>query len=46
MREFIEVKRRQQAVRRATWAVVIVKCDGGYMAFEFVSDADTWGNQK
>lgn len=27
------------------WAAVIIECDGGYMAFESVADADTWSAQ-
>lgn len=46
MKQFIEAKTRRQATRIAPWAAEVIKCEGGYMAFEYVSDADTWRNQK
>lgn len=45
-KEFIECKTRRTAVRRAPWAAEIIKCDGGYMAFESAADADAWRGQK
>ena len=29
----------------ATWAAEIIPCDGGFQAFESVTDAETWRNQ-
>lgn len=43
---FIECKSRSTAKRRAPWAAVITKVDGGFMAFESVSDYEMWRNQK
>ncbi|MGH6625128.1 MAG: hypothetical protein ACRECD_01050 [Burkholderiaceae bacterium] len=45
-KEFVECKTRATAVRRCPWAAVIIKVDGGYMAFESVNDADVWRRQK
>lgn len=45
-KELIEVKQRRTAVRRAPWAARIVKVDGGYMAFESMSDYLTWQSQR
>lgn len=45
-REFIQVRTRATAVRRAPWAAVIIKVDGGYLAFASVTDAMTWRNQR
>lgn len=44
--EFIEVKTGKEAKGRAPWAAVIVKVEGGYMAFESVQDYETWRRQK
>jgi len=44
-REFIQVKTRRTAVKRAPWACWIVKVEGGYMAFESATDYKTWKNQ-
>ena len=46
MQKFIECKTRHQAKKAATWAAKIVKVDGGFMAFEFITDWETWINQK
>lgn len=45
-KEFIECACRKTAKRRATWAAVITKVDGGFMAFESVEEYYTWRNQK
>jgi len=44
--EFLQVSTRKQAAKLAPWAAVIVKCDGGYMAYESVDDARTAKNQR
>ncbi len=47
MRVFIEgCKTAKEAKEKATWASKVVKVEGGYMAFEFMSDYTTWKNQK
>ena len=43
---FIETNSRKEAEEQAEGAAVIVKVEGGYMAFEYVSDYQTWKNQK
>lgn len=43
---FIECACRKTAKRRATWAVVITKVEGGFMAFESANEYYTWRNQK
>ncbi len=45
-KEFIEVKSRKTAVKRAPWAARIIKVEGGYMAFESTTDYQTWKKQK
>jgi len=46
MTRFIEAKTRREAERKAPDAAKIVKVDGGYMAFAFLSDYQTWREQK
>lgn len=47
MQEFLEgCKTAKEAREKATWASKVVKVDGGYIAFEFMSDFSTWKNQK
>ena len=43
---FIEVSTRRAAIKAAPWAAAIVKCDGGYIAFESASDFRAWKNQR
>ena len=43
---FIECACRKTAKRRAPWAAVTCKCDGGFWAFESVTDARVWKGQK
>lgn len=43
---FIECKDRRTAVRRAPWAAVIIKVDGGYVAFLSAQDAELYRKQK
>jgi hypothetical protein len=45
-KQFVECKRRSQAVKICPWAAVIIKVDGGYMCFESTNDADAWKAQK
>jgi len=45
-KEFIECASRSTARRRAPWAAVIAKVEGGFMAFESVADYATWKKQK
>ncbi len=44
--ELIECKTRKTAERRAPWAAIIIKVEGGYMAFESREAHTTWLNQK
>ena len=46
MKTLIECKTRKTAIRRAPWAAKIVKVEGGYMAFEYVTDYEVWKNQQ
>ena len=47
MQEFLEgCKTAKEAREKATWASKVVKVEGGYIAFEFMSDYSTWKNQK
>ena len=43
---YVDCKCRKTVARRAPWAAVVAKCDGGYMAFESVTDYKTWKGQK
>lgn len=45
-KEFIECKTRATAVRHAPWAFKIVKCEGGYMAFESSAEYHAWKHQN
>jgi hypothetical protein len=45
-KSFLEVKTRAAAVKLAPWAAKIVKVEGGFMAFEFVTDWQAWKRQK
>ena len=44
--QFIECKTRRTALRRAPWACTFAKVDGGFMAFESITDYKIWKNQK
>lgn len=44
--EFIAAVARRTAVRRCPWACKIAKVEGGYMAFESVTDYLIWRGQK
>lgn len=46
MKAYLEVTTRKQATALAPWACKIVKVDGGYYAFERISDFERWNNQK
>jgi hypothetical protein len=45
-KQFIECKSYSTAKRRAPWAYKIIKCDGGYMAFESQNDYKLWNSEK
>lgn len=45
-KQLIECKSRKTAVKRAPWAAKIVKVEGGYMAYESVSDYQKDKRQK
>lgn len=44
--EFVSAPTRARAARLAPWAARIAKVEGGYRAFESVSDYDTWRGQR
>lgn len=44
--QLIECTSRSTARRLAPWAAVIAKVEGGFMAFESVTDYATWKRQK
>jgi hypothetical protein len=44
--ETIETESRYKAKKAATWAAVVTKVYGGFMAFESVEDYRVWKNQK
>lgn len=43
---FIECKSRGVAQRKAPWAAIISKVEGGYMVFESIDDWQVWRRQK
>lgn len=45
-KEMITASSAKQARKLDPWAAKIVKVEGGYMAFESVSDYQTWRKQK
>ena len=48
MRSFISseiAETKEEAGKLIPWAAHIVKCDGGWMCFEFVTDYETWEAQ-
>lgn len=44
--KLVECKNRKTAKKKAYWAAVIAKCEGGYMCFESVADYEIWKKQK
>lgn len=44
--QFIECKHYSTARRRCPWAAIIAKVDGGFHAFESVTDYKIWRGQK
>lgn len=44
-KEFVSCACRKTAWRRAPWAAVVTKVEGGFMAFESVADFKTWIDQ-
>ena len=45
-REVFYLKRYDAAKRRAPWAAIIVKCQGGFIAFESMQDFKIWKGLK
>ena len=43
---FIEAKTARSARKAAPWAAVIIKVEGGYLAFATTTDAETWRRQR
>jgi hypothetical protein len=46
MNKFEECKASATAWRRNPWAAIVIKCEGGFMCFQFVTDAQVWRKQK
>ena len=44
--EITECKDRRTAVKHMPWASKIIKCEGGYMGFESMTDYYTWLKQR
>ena len=44
--KFVECKERKTAWEKCPWASVVVKVEGGFMAFESHTDYSTWISQK
>ena len=45
-KQFVACACRKTVGRRCPWASVIVAADGGFWAFESVTDAQIWKGQK
>lgn len=45
-KQFVMCGSRYNARKQCPWASVIAKADGGYMAFESVTDYHIWSSQK
>ena len=45
-KEFIQCADRRTAWRHCPWASKIVKAEGGYWAFETLTDYQTWRGQR
>ena len=45
-KEFVQCLSRSAAWHRCPWAAKIAKVSGGFMAFESVTDYETWRNQR
>lgn len=43
---FLQVETLAEAETAAPWAAEIVEVEGGFMAFESVTDAQTWKAQE
>ena len=43
---FIEARTREAAEEQAEGAAVVVEVEGGFMAFDTVTDYEVWKNQK
>jgi hypothetical protein len=43
---FVANTNRKEVVAQNLGAAKIVKVEGGYMVFEYMSDYETWKNQK
>ena len=46
MKIFTPAKNLKAAKKEYPWACKVIKVDGGYMCFEFLTDYDTWKKQK
>lgn len=43
--EFVRAKSKMAAKAKCSWAVKIIRVEGGYQAFESWDDYQTWKNQ-
>lgn len=43
---FLQVQTLEEAKEAAPWAARIVKVEGGYVAFRYVTDEKIWKDQK
>jgi hypothetical protein len=45
-RKALNCETQEQAYELAPWAAIVVKVEGGWMAFESMSDYETWSKQS
>lgn len=44
-RQFVQAMTTDEAFRLCPWAATVIPCEGGYMTFESIADAEQWQNQ-
>jgi hypothetical protein len=44
--QFVQANNRRTATIECPWAAEVVKVDGGYMAFESITDYQMWRSQQ
>lgn len=45
-KEFVRAASRLAVLKLCPWAAITIKVEGGYMAFESVTDGRTWQRQR
>lgn len=45
-KEFLQVETEDEARQLAPWAAIIVRAEGGWLAFESQHDYEIWEGQK